>query len=132
MNHHFPDKKNSVKRAKYDGSFDLIAEHEEHLSARLLQYLDTIDDIKIIGSNTADKKRRVPTLSFIHNKYQSSEVVSKIDKFNIGIRFGDFYAKKIIEDLGLVDKDGVIRVSMVHYNTIAEIDALINAFETIF
>jgi selenocysteine lyase/cysteine desulfurase len=33
--------------------------------------------------------------------------------------------------LGLVEQNGVVRVSMVHYNTIEEIDRLIECFEHI-
>jgi selenocysteine lyase/cysteine desulfurase len=62
---------------------------------------------------------------------KSTEIVEKVDPFRIGIRWGDFYAKKIIEYLGLVKQDGVTRVSLVHYNTEEEIDKLIEAFEQI-
>ena len=58
-------------------------------------------------------------------------LVEKIDPYGIGIRFGDFYAKKIIQDLDLTKKDGVVRVSLVHYNTLEEVNALINAFEKV-
>jgi selenocysteine lyase/cysteine desulfurase len=94
--------------------------------------LNNIEEVKIIGRKDADHGKRVSTISFVHDKFTSSEVVSKMDKFNIGIRFGDFYAKKIIYDLGLIEKDGVVRVSMVHYNTAEEVDRLIEAFEEVF
>ena len=42
----------------------------------------------------------------------------------IGIRFGDFYAKRLVEALGLQSYGGVVRVSMAHYNTVDEIDRL--------
>ena len=46
--------------------------------------------------------------------------------------FAYFYAKKLIESLGLIEKDGVTRVSLVHYNTPEEVDKLIETFENIF
>jgi selenocysteine lyase/cysteine desulfurase len=61
----------------------------------------------------------------------SETIPPQIDKHNIGIRFGDFYAKRLIEDLGLDKQGGVVRVSMVHYNTIEEVDRLIQALETV-
>jgi selenocysteine lyase/cysteine desulfurase len=54
-----------------------------------------------------------------------------MDPYRIGIRYGDFYAKKLIHDLGLEEKDGVIRVSLVHYNTKEEVEKLIQALERI-
>lgn len=50
-----------------------------------------------------------------------------MDEHQVGIRFGDFYARRLIEALGLARQDGVVRVSMVHYNTLAEVDRLIAA-----
>ena len=54
-----------------------------------------------------------------------------VDKFNIGIRFGDFYAKRLIEALGLQAQGGVVRVSIAHYNTAEEVDRLINALDEV-
>nr|MDA3906366.1 aminotransferase class V-fold PLP-dependent enzyme [Bacteroidales bacterium] len=130
--YHFPYEINVNSKEKHKKSFELIAEHEETLSSELLDYLSEKTDITIFGERCADKNKRVPTISFVHKTLKSSVIVRQIDKFNIGIRFGDFYAKKIIEDFGLVEKDGVVRVSLVHYNTLDEVRKLIDAFETIF
>jgi len=119
-------------RQQYAGSFGLIADHEEYLSSLLLDFLTSNPEIKIIGHADPDKTKRVPTISFVHNSLSSAEVVRQVDPFNIGIRFGDFYAKKIINDLGLQKDDGVIRVSLVHYNTENEVQKLISVFEEIF
>jgi cysteine desulfurase family protein (TIGR01976 family) len=131
-NHHFPDNPDLPDRDKFKRSFDLIADHEQTLAAYFLDYLKTKKDIKIIGSRNGDSLKRVPTISFIHERFRSSEVVKSIDKSRVGIRYGDFYAKKIIEDLGFVEKEGVIRVSIVHYNTMDEVKLLIAALEDIF
>jgi cysteine desulfurase family protein (TIGR01976 family) len=129
--HHFPEEMTIGKRQKFSAAFDLIAQHEEKLSEKLLGYLNSKKGITIIGNKTSDKSRRVPTVSFVSDKMKSSEIAEKVDPFNIGIRWGDFYAKKIIEYLGLVKQDGVTRVSLVHYNTEEEIDKLIEAFDQI-
>jgi selenocysteine lyase/cysteine desulfurase len=52
-------------------------------------------------------------------------VVEAVDPSGIGIRFGDFYSRRLVDRLDLPNADGVIRVSAVHYNTLAEIDQLI-------
>lgn len=129
-----------VARAHFSGShrtlreemrltFDLFTEHEERLSERLLDFLQTHPAVRIIGEKTADAQRRVPTVSFVVEGMDSKNIVDRIDPFRIGIRYGDFYAKKLIEDLGLVEQNGVVRVSLVHYNTLDEVDRLISAFE---
>lgn len=128
---HYPSETNVNFKEKHKKSFELIANHEEELANELLTYLSGKAEIRIIGEVSADKSKRVPTISFVHNTLKSSSIVEQIDKFNIGIRFGDFYAKKIIEDFKLDEKDGVVRVSLVHYNKIEEVRKLISAFETI-
>ncbi len=129
-NHHNPNSKGEPEINKYQKSFELFAKQEQQLSSRLLDYLNSKKEINVIGKATADMMR-VPTISFIHSKLKSSDIVIKVDPFRIGIRYGDFYAKKLIHDMGLEEKDGVVRVSMVHYNTLEEVDKLIKVFDQI-
>ena len=112
-----------------DSAFGVIAEHEEALSARLLDYLKGRNNVRIIGRETADRMERVPTISFVVDGRDSESVVRKVDQHHIGIRFGDFYACRLIQDLGLARQKGVVRVSMVHYNTLEEVDRLIRALD---
>lgn len=128
--HHFP-KSNRTFQEKISAAFDLITDHEEKLAAKLLGFLRTIPEIRIIGNPQAGGILRVPTISFVHSEMKSDEVVRKIDRYQIGIRFGDFYAKKLIKALNLEEKNGVIRVSLVHYNSLEEVDKLIAALKDI-
>jgi selenocysteine lyase/cysteine desulfurase len=50
----------------------------------------------------------------------------------LGIRWGNMYSYRICVALGIDPKYGVVRVSCVHYNTIAEVERLIAVFETVF
>ena len=131
FDHHFPQI-NAAVNEKYLKSFELIAQYEEMLAARLIDYLNSIEDIRIIGQRSADAKLRVPTISFVHKTLQSQDIVTAVDKENIGIRYGDFYAKKLIHDLDLEKQGGVVRVSLVHYNTAEEVEKLIAALKKIF
>lgn len=127
--HHFPRAAVWTEAERFKSAFDLIAEHEELLAETLLEWLRDQPEITIIGESTSDRTKRVPTIAFIHDKWKSSALVEKIDPHHIGIRFGDFYAKKLIHDLGLEEKDGVVRVSLVHYNSVEEVKRLIAVFE---
>ena len=71
----------------------------------------------------------MPTVSFVAAGRRSSAIVEAVDRHRVGIRFGDFYARRLIEHLGLAEQDGVVRVSMVHYNTLDEVDRLIAALD---
>lgn len=117
----------STGKAARDAAWQAIAAHEEGLAERLLGFLRARDDLTIVGRREADRDLRVPTISFVHRGLASSTIVSAVDPSGIGIRFGHFYAQRLIEDLGLMDRDGVVRVSLVHYNRLEEVDRLIAA-----
>jgi len=72
---------------------------------------------------------RVPTISFKAAGWNSGAIVREVDKAGIGIRFGDFHSRRLIEHLGLAEGEGVVRVSMVHYNTLEEVDRLVAALD---
>ncbi|BDI15423.1 cysteine desulfurase-like protein [Nostoc cf. commune SO-36] len=119
-------------RSQMVQTFDLISRHEEHISDRLLNYLNSKSNVRIIGQSKADRQSRVPTISFVVDGVNSSTIPAKVDQHYIGIRYGDFYAKRLIDYLGLASQGGIVRVSMVHYNTLEEVNSLIEAFEQIF
>lgn len=122
---------NAHGRAAVEASFDMIADHEAALSERLLAYLRSREDVAIVGDPSSSREARVPTISFVIAGQSSREAVEAIDPSGIGIRFGDFHSKRLVQALGLGDPDGVIRVSAVHYNTLEEMDRLIERFESL-
>jgi cysteine desulfurase family protein (TIGR01976 family) len=110
-------------------SFKLISHYEEGLSGQLLDFLNSKPGVRIIGPSAANRQVRVPTIAFAIDGINSSTLPPQVDPHKIGIRYGDFYAKRLIADLGLAEQGGVVRVSMVHYNTPAECDRLIRILE---
>ncbi|MDZ8222309.1 cysteine desulfurase-like protein [Nostoc sp. ChiVER01] len=129
---HYGEQTASDLRNQMVQAFDLISIHEEKISDRLLNYLNSKSNVRVIGQSKADRKFRVPTISFVVDEMNSSSIPVKIDQHYIGIRYGDFYAKRLIDYLGLASQGGIVRVSMVHYNTLEEVNSLIEAFEQVF
>lgn len=115
-------------REKILAAFENIAAHERQIGERLLSWLRSRNDCRIIGSSQTSG-RRVPTISFIVEGHDSGALARAIDPYHIAVRYGDFHARRLIEALGLTGSSGVLRVSMAHYNTLAEVDALIAALE---
>ena len=76
---------------------------------------------------SADRSRRVPTISFTVDGCSPEAIVRAIDDHGIGIRHGNF-STATVRALGL-EPHGVIRVSMVHYNTVAEVGRFRDALE---
>ena len=120
------------ERARIVSAYAGIAAHEAELSGRLLSYLRGRNAVTILGDPTPDPERRVSTISFVVRGMPSEDVVRAVDRHGIGIRFGDFYAKRLIDALGLRQQGGVVRASMAHYNTLDEVDRLIRALDEAF
>lgn len=110
-----------------DGAFRAIAAHEERLVAPLLEFLTAHPAVSLIGDPSPSSARRVPTVSFTVDGRASSEIPPLLDERGVAVRFGHFYAYRLIRDLGLLERDGVVRASLVHYNTPEEVDRLVAA-----
>jgi cysteine desulfurase family protein (TIGR01976 family) len=116
-----------TRREGWARMFELFAEHEERLVAPLLEFLAEHPRCRIIGPETADRAVRAPTVAFVVDGLLASAVVPPLDERHVAVRWGHFYAKRAIDALGLAKADGIVRVSMVHYNTPAEVNRLIDA-----
>ncbi|KZT04816.1 PLP-dependent transferase [Laetiporus sulphureus 93-53] len=119
-----------------EDAFDAIAKHEQTLIAPLLAYLRSKESrgVRIVGDE-GESLNRVPTISFVvigKRAMRSSDVVRGFDeREEIGIRYGHFYAYTLVDTLEprLETEDGVVRISLVHYNTVDEVDRIIETLE---
>jgi selenocysteine lyase/cysteine desulfurase len=101
-------------------SWAAIEKHEQELQGTLLAYLNARSDVTICGEKKPDSKKRVSTISFVVKGKKSQNIVEAVDNISegeMGIRWGGFYSNRLIEEVLGLGKDGVVRVSMVHYNT---------------
>ena len=111
-------------------AFESMEALELPLQARFVQYLRRKPNVRIVGLGD-EGPRSVGTISFIHDRLKSTEIVEHVDNKKIGIRYGHMYAVRLCEALSIDLEQGVVRVSLVHYNTIEEIEKLILALEEI-
>ncbi len=122
--HHF-DQNNKTLREKINKVNELISEHEERIANPLLEYLNSRNDIKLIGQKKIKNKNRAPTISFYSNKISSKNLSMHLVQNEIATRNDNFYAWRCLKALGIDTKDGVVRTSMVHYNSEEDTNKLI-------
>jgi len=118
----------ALDRKNVENAFALMTACELPLQARLIDYLESRNDVRIIGPKTTGPGR-VGTISFIHTSKSSAEITAAVDRSGIGIRHGHMYAYHLCEAAGFDPDDGVVRVSLVHYNTPDEIERLISVLD---
>ncbi|SDH04842.1 cysteine desulfurase family protein, VC1184 subfamily [Pseudomonas abietaniphila] len=112
-------------RQLMQAAFDAFEVQEDLLAETLLAFLRETPGVRIIGKSRVTDGDRVPTISFVVDGVQSEDIVRRVDNHRMGIRFGDFYARRLIEQLGLTRHGGVVRVSIAHYNSVDELNRLV-------
>lgn len=117
-----------LDRAVIETAFAHAAALEQPPTARLLEYLHGKPGVRVIGSPVADE-HRVGTVSFVHDRLSSREITAAVDRSEVAIRHGHMYAHHLCLALGLPVEDGVVRVSLVHTNTMAEIERLLEVLD---
>jgi len=96
-----------------------IIAHEAVLQKIILDFLKAREGVTIFGDERADAEVRVPVISFTVDGWTPDDIVKKVEsRSKIGFRSGHMYSKRLCNDiLGLPGDEGVVRVSLVHYNT---------------
>ena len=122
----------SGRRQHIHAAMDLLFEYEKTLTSHLIDGLLEIDGVTIQGITARDAlDRRVPSVSFTHDSVQSDDIAKALAEQNIFVWSGDFYAMDAAKVLGVSDSGGTLRVGPVHYNSIDEIDELLQSLRTL-
>ncbi len=103
--------------------------HQEiALVAPMLKFLSAHPRVRLIGSDVADA-RRAPTVAFMPSKISPPEMEKALGERGFITGANDFYARRLVEALGLDPDIGVMRVSMTHYTRGHDVSRLIGALE---
>jgi cysteine desulfurase family protein (TIGR01976 family) len=97
-----------------------ITSWERTLGERFLGGLP--ESCRLHGLPTMDG--RVPTFAFTVDGLGSGEVAGRLGERGFAVWSGNYYALEIMKRLGLED-GGAVRVGLVHYNTLDEVDRLL-------
>ncbi len=105
-----------------------LAEYEQKITIRLIEGLQSVKGLTIRGITSANAMhRRVPTVSFTLEGHNPSALAQAFAKDNIFVWSGHNYAVEPVTRMGLMDKGGVLRVGLAHYNTESEVDSLLSS-----
>jgi selenocysteine lyase/cysteine desulfurase len=103
-----------------------LATYEMDLTRQLIDGLTQMKGLTVRGITSANAMhRRVPTVSFTLEGHHPDALAQGFADANIFVWSGHNYAIEPVARMGLMDKGGVLRVGLAHYNTAAEVDALL-------
>jgi cysteine desulfurase family protein (TIGR01976 family) len=118
------------RRSRLCAAMEGIRAYEAELSDRLLQGLADRPHFKVHGITKPEQRAwRVPTISVTHAERPARELADHLAVRQIYTWSGNHYALELTERLGLEEQGGVLRLGMVHYNTLAEVDRLLKALD---
>jgi cysteine desulfurase family protein (TIGR01976 family) len=101
-----------------------IREYEQSLSCELLRTLRECG-AEIYGLQQEEEVReRVPTVCFNLPGIPPAAVTQAAAAAAVAIRDGHMYSPRLMRRLGLAVASGAVRVSLAHYNTVAEVRQL--------
>jgi cysteine desulfurase family protein (TIGR01976 family) len=109
-------------------AFEAASAYERELMAQLIEGLERLDDVRIVG--IAEPKHfasRVPTVSITHARRKPSEIARALAAENIFVWSGHNFALEIVRSLGIDEDEGVVRIGLAHYNTPDEVDRIVGA-----
>jgi len=121
----------STDREALVSAFAALRERELRLQHSILTHLGSMPGIRLIGpGNGVGEHDRIGTVSFVSDWYEPKALASAANHDGIAIRWGHFYSRRLVEELGLNPERGVMRMSVLGYNTQAEVDRALLFIET--
>ena len=106
-----------------------VQEYERELARMLIDGLLAIPGVTVAG--ITDRERfhlRVPTVSFVKAGRSPDDVADYLAAHDVFVWSGDYYAPEIMQRLDY--PQGMVRVGIGHYNTLAEINTLLELIES--
>jgi cysteine desulfurase family protein (TIGR01976 family) len=109
------------RRAALVAGTEAVRDYEAQLSSAMLDVLSKTG-ATVYGVTAKDQiSQRTPTLCFNLPGSSPMKVTEQLANQNIGVRDGHMYSPRLMERLGLTRESGAVRASLVHYNTLEEV-----------
>ena len=118
----------SARRGRLRAAMSAIHAHERDMSVAVMERLTSVPGLRLFGIGEVERvAERVPTFSFTLAGHHPRAIAQHLARRAISTWDGDFYAWELVRALGLDDAGGLLRIGLVHYNTIEEVDRLHDA-----
>jgi cysteine desulfurase family protein (TIGR01976 family) len=120
----------SERRRAIEAAYETIHQHERGLLERAIAGLKKIRGLKIYGiTDPARFDQRCATLAVRIEGHPPLELATKLGERGIFTWDGNYYALNLTEQLDVEKSGGFLRIGLVHYNTVEEVDRLLAALE---
>ncbi|HEX8835521.1 MAG TPA: cysteine desulfurase-like protein [Candidatus Acidoferrum sp.] len=119
-----------TRREALGAAYRSTVPYERALVTRLLDGLRTIPGVKVYGITDPQRfEERCSTISLRLGDHHPTEIAKFLGDRGLFTWDGNFYALNLSERLGVEARGGVLRIGLVHYNTMGEVDRLLEALD---
>jgi cysteine desulfurase family protein (TIGR01976 family) len=120
------------RRSALLAAYRATRQHEMALLSRLIEGLLAIPGLRFFGiSDPKQFHQRCSTVSIRLANYTPTEIATFLGERGIFTWDGNYYALNLTERLGVEAVGGLLRIGLVHYNTLEEVDRLLAALQDI-
>jgi cysteine desulfurase family protein (TIGR01976 family) len=120
------------RRAALESAYAAIHEHERILLDRIMTGLKKIPGAKIYGiTDPARFDQRCATIAVRIENHTPLELATQLGDRGFFTWDGNYYALNLTEHLDVEKSGGFLRIGLVHYNTVEEVDRLLAALRKI-
>ena len=120
------------RRAAIVAAHDAIRPHERALLERMIAGLKTIPGLQLYGvSDPRNFDRRCATIVVRIEGFTPLELATRLGERGFFTWDGNYYALNVTEQLGVESTGGFLRIGLVHYNTIEEVERMLAALREI-
>jgi len=120
------------RRTKLEAAWTVIQTYERTLIDRLIDGLKTTPRVRIYGhADRYDLDKRVATVAIRKQGTTPAQLAAALAEQNIFAWDGNFYALNLTDRLGVEPSGGLLRLGLVHYNTLEEIDRCLAVIESV-
>ena len=122
----------SNRRAAIVAAYEAITQYERALMERLIDGLSKIRGAKLYGITDPKRfDRRCPTLAVRIDGHTPLELATQLGDRGFFTWDGNYYALNVTERLDVEKSGGFLRIGLVHYNTMEEVERLLAALDEI-
>jgi cysteine desulfurase family protein (TIGR01976 family) len=120
------------RRSAIESAYAAIHEHERALLDRIMTGLKKIPGAKIYGiTDPARFEQRCATIAIRIEGHTPLELATQLGDRGFFTWDGNYYALNLTEHLDVEKSGGFLRIGLVHYNTLEEVDRLMAALREI-
>lgn len=115
------------RRQRLLTSLRAVEVYEGELLAHLEEGLRGLPRVTLLGGAA----RRTPTVSLVVDGLSPREVVTGLVQHGVCAWDGDYYARELMDALGVSELGGAVRLGLAHYTSTGEVDHIVAALAAV-